>query len=117
MTSLHNLPYFHPLNHLNQKRICFRNLILQLRYFLFYNMIFLNSLDVIDGVISSVGSVKLWTKDSLINTNMSKGDFCIEHCQVEQGIPECQFIWELSIIINRFYMNASSPRTHFLFAN
>ena len=39
-------------------------------------LIFLNSLDVIDGVISSVGSVKLWTKDSLINTNMSKGDFC-----------------------------------------
>jgi hypothetical protein len=36
---------------------------------------FFKSLDPIDGDVCSLGSVKLWTKGSLINTDMSKGDF------------------------------------------
>jgi hypothetical protein len=39
-------------------------------------LVFLNSLDVIDGEIDQLGGVKLWPKNKLINTDMSKGDFC-----------------------------------------
>jgi len=41
-----------------------------------HDLIFFNSKDPIDGVISSMGGVKLWTKNKIINPNMSKGDFC-----------------------------------------
>jgi hypothetical protein len=39
-------------------------------------LVFLNSLDAIDGEIDQLGGVKLWPKNKLINTDMSKGDFC-----------------------------------------
>lgn len=40
------------------------------------DLVFFNAIDPIDGQVSSVGGIKLWTKDSIINDNMSKGDFC-----------------------------------------
>jgi hypothetical protein len=40
------------------------------------DLIYFNSIDPIDGHVGSVGGIKLWTKDKIINNNMSKGDFC-----------------------------------------
>ena len=40
------------------------------------DLVFFNSKDAIDGDISTIGGIKLWTKDKIINANMSKGDFC-----------------------------------------
>lgn len=40
------------------------------------DLIFFNAIDPIDGNVSSIGGVKLWRKDSFINKDMSKGDFC-----------------------------------------
>lgn len=40
------------------------------------DLVYFNALDPIDGQLSSIGGVKLWTKNSIINDNMSKGDFC-----------------------------------------
>lgn len=40
------------------------------------DLVLFNSRDVIDGRVSSIGSIKLWTKNSIINNTMSKGDFC-----------------------------------------
>jgi hypothetical protein len=40
------------------------------------DLIFFNAKDPIDGNVSSIGSVKLWRKNSFINKDMSKGDFC-----------------------------------------
>lgn len=41
------------------------------------DLLIFKSLDGVDATISSVGSVKLWKKDSIVNTTMSKGDFCL----------------------------------------
>jgi len=41
-----------------------------------FDLLYFNSIDPVDGVTSSIGGVKLWTKDCIINDNMSKGDFC-----------------------------------------
>jgi hypothetical protein len=35
-----------------------------------------NSIDAVDKIVSTLGSVKLWTKNSIIISDMSKGDFC-----------------------------------------
>ncbi len=40
------------------------------------DLLFFDARDPIDGSISSAGSVKLWKKDSFINKDMTKGDFC-----------------------------------------
>jgi len=40
------------------------------------DLIFFTSVDPIDGSVSTIGSVKLWRKNSFINQDMSKGDFC-----------------------------------------
>jgi hypothetical protein len=39
-------------------------------------LITFDSVDCIDKVPSGLGSIKLWTKNKIINNNMSKGDFC-----------------------------------------
>ena len=41
-----------------------------------FDLIYYNSIDPIDGTTSSIGGVKLWMKDSIMNNNMSNGDFC-----------------------------------------
>ena len=41
------------------------------------DLLMFKSLDGIDATISTVGAVKLWKKDSIVNTSMSKGDFCL----------------------------------------
>jgi hypothetical protein len=41
-----------------------------------FDLVYFNSIDPIDGQIGSVGGIKLWTKNSIINQDMSKGDFC-----------------------------------------
>jgi hypothetical protein len=40
------------------------------------DLILFNAIDPIDGYISTVGGVKLWKHNSIINSDMSKGDFC-----------------------------------------
>jgi hypothetical protein len=40
------------------------------------DLIFFNAIDPIDGTLSTVGGVKLWRKNSFINEDMTKGDFC-----------------------------------------
>ena len=40
-------------------------------------LIMFDALDPIDNEAGSMGSVKLWPKGKLINTDMSKGDFCM----------------------------------------
>jgi hypothetical protein len=40
------------------------------------DLLFFNATDPIDGYASSIGGVKLWRKNSFINKDMSKGDFC-----------------------------------------
>ena len=40
------------------------------------DLVYFNALDPIDGTTSSAGGVKLWKKNSIINIDMSKGDFC-----------------------------------------
>jgi hypothetical protein len=40
------------------------------------DLLFFNARDPIDGIEHSVGGVKLWRKNSFINKDMSKGDFC-----------------------------------------
>lgn len=39
------------------------------------DLVFFNAKDGIDGTLSTIGGVKLWKKDSIVNPNMSKGDF------------------------------------------
>lgn len=41
------------------------------------DLLMFKSLDGIDASISTVGAVKLWKKDSIVNKSMSKGDFCL----------------------------------------
>ena len=41
-----------------------------------FDLVKFNSIDPIDGIIGSVGGIKLWTKNGIVNNNMSKGDFC-----------------------------------------
>jgi hypothetical protein len=40
------------------------------------DLIFFDARDPIDGIVSSIGGVKLWRKNSFVNKDMSKGDFC-----------------------------------------
>jgi hypothetical protein len=40
------------------------------------DLIFYTALDCIDSSVSTIGAVKLWKKNSIINPDMSKGDFC-----------------------------------------
>lgn len=40
------------------------------------DLLFFNAIDPIDGYVSTIGGVKLWKKNSIINKDMSKGDFC-----------------------------------------
>lgn len=40
------------------------------------DLIYFNSIDPIDGEVSSIGGIKLWSKNKFINFDMSKGDFC-----------------------------------------
>lgn len=40
------------------------------------DLVYFNALNPIDKTVSSAGGIKLWRKDSFINNNMSKGDFC-----------------------------------------
>lgn len=51
-------------------------------------LVYFNSIDPIDGVVGSIGGIKLWTKDSIINDNMSKGDFC-------------KYATETSVVVNK----------------
>jgi hypothetical protein len=46
---------------------------------------------------------------------MPQRDFSAEHCQAEQGIPECQFIRQLITRINKLNANASSFEGAFCF--
>jgi hypothetical protein len=41
-----------------------------------HDLIFFWAIDCIDKEVSTIGSVKLWKKNSMTNTDMSKGDFC-----------------------------------------
>lgn len=41
-----------------------------------FDQVQFTTVDAIDHQIDSAGSVKLWKKDSFVNTDMSKGDFC-----------------------------------------
>lgn len=41
------------------------------------DLIMFKSIDGIDATISTVGAVKLWKKDSIVNKSMAKGDFCL----------------------------------------
>jgi hypothetical protein len=40
------------------------------------DLIFYTAIDCIDKSVSTIGAVKLWKKNSIINPDMSKGDFC-----------------------------------------
>lgn len=40
------------------------------------DLLFFDAIDPIDNHVSTIGGVKLWKKNSFINTTMSKGDFC-----------------------------------------
>jgi hypothetical protein len=40
------------------------------------DLIFFDAIDPIDNYVSTIGGVKLWKKNSFINTTMDKGDFC-----------------------------------------
>ena len=40
------------------------------------DLIFYTAIDCIDESVSTIGAVKLWKKNSIINADMSKGDFC-----------------------------------------
>jgi hypothetical protein len=51
------------------------------------DLIQFNATDPITGEVSSVGGVKLWRKNSIINSNMSKGDFCKFATETSQLIP------------------------------
>jgi hypothetical protein len=39
-------------------------------------LLFFWAIDCIGGRVSTIGAVKLWKKDSFVNKDMSKGDFC-----------------------------------------
>jgi hypothetical protein len=41
------------------------------------DLLMFKSIDCIDATISTIGAVKLWKKDSIVNKTMSKGDFCL----------------------------------------
>lgn len=40
-------------------------------------LLMFQAIDPLSGQHTTLGGVKLWKKDSIINTNMSKGDFCL----------------------------------------
>lgn len=41
------------------------------------DLLLFNALDPLSGLPTNLGGVKLWKKDSIINKDMSKGDFCL----------------------------------------
>jgi hypothetical protein len=41
------------------------------------DLLLFNALDPLSGLPTNLGGVKLWKKDSIVNKDMSKGDFCL----------------------------------------
>ena len=51
-----------------------------------FDLIYFQSRDPIDNTTSSLGSIKLWSKDKFINTDMSKGDFCVHATATKKSV-------------------------------
>lgn len=54
------------------------------------DLVMFKATDPITGGLTSLGGVKLWHKDHMVNTDMSKGDFCLNATK-EKELPEVAF--------------------------
>ena len=61
---------------------------LELREDYVQDLLFFNAKDPINGYVSSIGGVKLWRKNSFINKDMSKGDFCKYATSTSRVLPK-----------------------------
>jgi len=52
------------------------------------DLLMFNALDPITDQPTNLGGVKLWKKDSIINTNMEKGDFCLNATKTKAVIND-----------------------------